>query len=227
MRVQGMRVDPSTARVEVDGERINVSPDHEYLILNKPMDVLTTASDPQGRPTVLDLVRSRRRLFPVGRLDSDTMGLLLLTDDGELAHRLAHPRFEVPRTYVAEIKGNPTPPVLARLTEGVLLEDGPASAKSVRLMRTIGARCQVEIVMAEGRKREVRRMFDEIGFPVIYLARCLWPVATRRPPGGEDPQAHAGRGRSGSEVRRPLKSVHIQPPSVRDSHLGTAIILAL
>ncbi|MFA5889445.1 MAG: pseudouridine synthase [Actinomycetota bacterium] len=202
VRVQGMRVDPSTARIEVDGERVNVSADHEYLIMNKPSGVLTTADDPQGRPTVLDLVKSRRRLFPVGRLDADTMGLLLLTDNGELAHRLAHPRYEVPRTYVAEVKGNPSPDVLARLTEGVLLEDGPAAAKSVRLMRTTGGRCQVEIVMTEGRKREVRRMFDVVECPVVYLARVAFGTLRL-----DDLPSGKTRSLTPAEVGRLLESV--------------------
>src|SRR5439155_12583364 len=101
----GMRVDATRARIEVDGQRVNVHPDREYVLLNKPAGYVTTSSDPQGRPTVMDLVRARTRLYPIGRLDADTQGLLLLTNDGELTHRLTHPRYQVPKTYLAEVEG--------------------------------------------------------------------------------------------------------------------------
>lgn len=169
--VQGRRVDPNTARIEVDGQRVNVGRAHEYILLNKPSGVVTTTSDPEGRRTVLDLVRSSRRIWPVGRLDAETTGLLLLTTDGELANRLMHPRYEVPRTYLAEVSGVPTETALKRLTDGVRLEDGIARARSARLRAKSRTRAQVEMTMTEGRKHEVRRMLEAIGHPVTKLGR--------------------------------------------------------
>ena len=168
---QGMRVDPETARIEVDGERINVHPSQIYLMLNKPTGVLSTAKDPEGRPTVLDLVKAPRRVYPVGRLDGETMGLLLLTNHGELAHRLTHPRFQIPRMYVAEVEGSPPDAAIRRLTAGVRLDDGPAAASAARLRRASARRSHIEITMTEGRKHEVRRMLDAIGHPVRKLVR--------------------------------------------------------
>lgn len=168
----GTRVDPDKARVEVDGERIGTRPGREYIVLNKPVGYITTASDPLGRKTVLDLVRTRgRRLFPVGRLDADTTGLLLLTDDGELAHRLSHPRYKVERIYVAKVEGVMTPAAVRRLAGGVRLDDGPAKPVRVRVRGETRRSTQVEVVMTEGRKREVRRMLEAIEHPVIELAR--------------------------------------------------------
>jgi 23S rRNA pseudouridine2605 synthase len=176
----GMRVDPTRARIEVDGKRVNVRQDHVYILLNKPAGYVTTAADPQSRPTVLDLVRTRTRVFPVGRLDADTQGLLLLTNDGELAHRLAHPRYQVPKTYLAEVQGSPEPGALRALTEGVLLDDGPARAVSVRTVGKSRARSQIELVLTEGRKREVRRMLEAVGHPVIKLVRTRFgPIDVR------------------------------------------------
>lgn len=167
----GMRVDPVRSRIEVDGQRVHLSEEHEYLLLNKPAGVVTTANDPQGRDTVLDLVRSSRRIYPVGRLDADTQGVLLLTDDGELTHRLTHPRYQVPRTYIAEVRGVVPPAAARRLVSGVRLDDGPARAESAKVVRSVGNRTQVELVLTEGRKREVRRMLESVGFPVVKLVR--------------------------------------------------------
>ena len=174
VRVQGMRVDPARARIEVDGERINVNPRHVYFALNKPPGVVTTASDPLGRETVLDLVRTSKRVVPVGRLDADTHGLVLLTDHGDLVHRLTHPRYQVPRVYAAEVKGTMSREAAKALRDGVRLEDGPARAKKVRIIRRAASRSLVEITMTEGRKHEVRRMLDEVGFPVIELVRVAF-----------------------------------------------------
>ena len=167
----GMRVDASRARIEVDGRRVNVNPDHEYVLLNKPAGYVTTASDPHGRRTVLDLVRGRTRLYPVGRLDVDTQGLLLLTNDGELTHRLTHPRYQVPKTYLAEVEGSVSSEACGRLVEGVRLDDGPARAVSARVVRHSKGRTHVELVLTEGRKREVRRMLEAIDAPVVKLVR--------------------------------------------------------
>jgi len=176
----GMRVDATQAKIEVDGRRVNVRLDREYLLLNKPAGYVTTAADPQKRPTVMDLVRSRTRVYPIGRLDADTQGLLLLTNDGELAHRLAHPRYQVPKTYLAEVQGSPAPEALRRLTTGVRLDDGPARATSARVVGKGKARSQIELVLTEGRKREVRRMLEEVGHPVVKLVRTRFgPVDVR------------------------------------------------
>lgn len=176
----GMRVDAATARIEVDGQRVNVRSDREYLLLNKPDGYVTTASDPQGRPTVMDLVRSRVRLFAVGRLDADTQGLLLLTNDGELAHRLTHPRYKVPRTYLAEVRGPVPVETIRKLIAGVRLDDGPARATAARVVGRGKARTHVELILTEGRKREVRRMLEAVGHPVTKLVRTRFgPVDVR------------------------------------------------
>jgi 23S rRNA pseudouridine2605 synthase len=170
----GARCDPSSDVVALDGERVNVDPDRVYVLLNKPRGVVTTADDPQGRPTVVELVNLPQRLYPVGRLDQDTEGLVLLTNDGELTHRLLHPSFEVERTYVALVPGPVRKRSLAQLREGVELEDGVARATRVRVLEEEKSKALVEIVMTEGRKREIRRMFDAIGLTVERLARVAY-----------------------------------------------------
>jgi pseudouridine synthase len=176
----GTRVDPDSARIEVDGRRVNVRVGQDYVLLNKPAGYVTTASDPQRRPTVMDLVRSKTRVSPVGRLDADTQGLLILTNDGELAHRLTHPRYQVPRTYLAEVRGAMPQEACRKLMSGVRLEDGPARANRARIVRRGRARTQVELVLTEGRKREVRRMLEAVGYPVIKLVRTRFgPIDVR------------------------------------------------
>jgi 23S rRNA pseudouridine2605 synthase len=170
----GQRVDPTSADVRVDGERVNVDPQRVYAMLNKPRGYVTTASDPEGRPTVFDLVDAGVRLFSVGRLDRETEGLLLLTNDGELAHALQHPSFEVERTYLAQIAGTPRREHLRALRDGVELEDGPARARRVRVLSEAHGRTLLELVLTEGRKHEVRRLLDAVGFPVQRLARTAF-----------------------------------------------------
>jgi len=167
----GDKVDAARAEVRIDGERVQVRPGLVYLVLNKPQGVVTTATDPQGRPTVLDLVRVRERVFPVGRLDIDTEGLLLLTNDGALAHALTHPSFEVPKVYVARVRGKVKRAAVKALLAGVELDDGPARARQVRVLGEDADRSLIELVMTEGRKREVRRLLDAVGLPVERLAR--------------------------------------------------------
>jgi 23S rRNA pseudouridine2605 synthase len=167
----GQKVDPATARVTVDGTPLPVRPGLVYFLLNKPPGVVSTASDPQGRPTVVDLVPSDTRVYPVGRLDADSEGLLLLTNDGDLANAVTHPSFGVPKTYVALVTGHPSAQALRDLREGVLLDDGPAAARAVRVLDRHGPRSLVEVVMGEGRKREIRRMLDAVGHPVERLVR--------------------------------------------------------
>jgi 23S rRNA pseudouridine2605 synthase len=176
----GRRVDPGTDRIEVDGVPVPVRPGLVYYLLNKPRGVVTTAHDPQGRRTVLDLVPAEPRVFPVGRLDYDTEGLLLLTNDGDLAHCLAHPSRGVEKTYLAEVAGAPGRAVLRRLREGVDLEDGRTAPARVRLAQATGGGAALEIVVHEGRNRQVRRMCEAVGHPVRRLVRTrLGPLADR------------------------------------------------
>lgn len=174
----GMRVDPRTAVIEVDGARINVRDDLVYLALNKPRGVLSAMSDSRGRRTVGDLVAGRaERLFHVGRLDADSEGLLLLTNDGELAHRLMHPAFGVSKTYLATVPGPVSREVGRQLRAGVDLEDGPVRADAFRVVQTQGGRAIVEVVLHEGRKHIVRRLLAEVGHPVERLVRtAIGPV---------------------------------------------------
>ena len=174
----GAKADPRLQVITVDGERVHTNPLLVYLLLNKPSGVVTTASDPQGRPTVMDLVPVSPRVYPIGRLDRDTEGLLILTNDGELANRLAHPRYEITKTYVAQIRGPAKRRAMRQLLEGVELDDGPARARSVRELGASGDRTLIEIVLAEGRKREVRRMLQAVGLPLERLARVkIGPLA--------------------------------------------------
>jgi 23S rRNA pseudouridine2605 synthase len=178
VREQGLRVDPRTAVVRVDGERVPVAPDLVHLALNKPRGMVSTMHDPQGRPSLADVAGDRSgRLFHVGRLDTDSEGLLLLTNDGELAHRLTHPRYEVPKAYLAEIPG-PVPRDLGRrLRAGIELDDGPVSVDSFRVLDSAAGRALVEVVLHEGRKHVVRRLFAETGHPVQRLVRtAVGPV---------------------------------------------------
>ena len=167
----GAKADPTSQVVTLDGERIHTNPTLIYLLLNKPTGYVTTVTDPQGRPTVMDLVPATPRVYPVGRLDRDTEGLLILTNDGELANRLAHPSYEIEKTYVAQIRGPAKRKAVRDLLDGVELEDGIARARSVRELGSAGDRTLVEIVLAEGRKREVRRMLQTVGLPLERLAR--------------------------------------------------------
>jgi 23S rRNA pseudouridine2605 synthase len=174
----GLRVDPQRAVIHVDGNRINVRSDLVYLALNKPRGVLSSMSDSRGRPTVADLVVDQpERLFHVGRLDADSEGLLLLTNDGELAHRLMHPSFGVSKTYLATVPG-PVPRDLGRrLRVGVELDDGPVRVDKFRIVQAEGQRAIVEVVLHEGRKHIVRRLLAEVGHPVQRLVRtAIGPV---------------------------------------------------
>ena len=175
---QGVRVDPEQVVVRVDGLRITTSSSAVHLALNKPRGMVTTMTDPEGRPTVGDLLVGRKeRLFHVGRLDADTEGLLLLTNDGELAHRLTHPSFRVPKTYLAEVVGPIARDVGKQLREGVELEDGPARVDAFRLVDSHANRVLVEIVLHEGRKHIVRRLLSAVGHPVQQLVRtAVGPV---------------------------------------------------
>jgi 23S rRNA pseudouridine2605 synthase len=175
---QGRRVDPEVDVIRVDTMRINTAKGQVYLAMNKPRGYVTAMSDPEGRPTVGDLVRDRvERLFHVGRLDADTEGLLLLTNDGELAHRLSHPSYEVPKTYLAEVLGPVARDVGKRLREGVELDDGIVRVDSFKLVDSTSNRVLLELVLHEGRKHIVRRALSEVGHPVQRLLRtAIGPV---------------------------------------------------
>ena len=182
----GQKIDPDVAIVRVDGIPLPVRPDQVYLLLNKPPGVVSTADDPQGRTTVVDLVNADTRVYPVGRLDVASEGLILLTNDGTLTELVTHPSHGVTKTYLALVEGIPSESSLRRLRDGVDLEDGPAAAKSARIIDRHDDRSLVELVMTEGRKREVRRMFDEIGHPVARLVRtAIGPIADRAIKPGE------------------------------------------
>lgn len=175
--VLGRRVNPAAALVEVDGVPISVAPGLVYYLLNKPRGVITTAHDPQGRPVVVDLVPAEPRVFPVGRLDADTEGLLLLTNDGQLAHRLTHPSMGVEKEYLAEVEGVLSAGALRRLRQGVELEDGLTAPAKAGLVPPRAVR----ITVHEGRNRQVRRMCEAVGHPVVRLVRVrIGPLADRR-----------------------------------------------
>jgi 23S rRNA pseudouridine2605 synthase len=172
VREMGRRIDPDTAVVHVDGSRIVLREDLVYLALNKPRGMLSTMADDRGRPCVGDLVAGRaERMFHVGRLDAETEGLLLLTNDGELGHRLMHPSFEVEKTYLAEVAGQVPRDLGRRLRAGIELDDGPVAVNSFRLIDALAGRSLVELVLHEGRKHVVRRLMDEVGHPVQRLVR--------------------------------------------------------
>lgn len=182
MAALGLRIDPSAARVEVDGALVPVAPDLVYYLLNKPDGVITTTDDPQGRPTVIALVPPEPRVFPVGRLDRQTEGLLILTNDGALTQVLTHPSHGVAKEYVAEVAGGtPAPGALRALRQGVELDDGPTAPAEVGVL----APGVLRLVIHEGRNRQVRRMCDVIGHPVRRLVRTrIGPLRdTNLPPG--------------------------------------------
>jgi 23S rRNA pseudouridine2605 synthase len=185
----GVRVDPVRDVIRVDGERIPPASDHAYLVANKPRGVVSSMSDEKGRPDLRTLIGERPvprwdgqssqrevppRLFHVGRLDTDTSGLLLLTNDGDLAHRLAHPSFEVTKTYVALVRGNVADSIGTTLRKGIVLDDGPAAVDRFRVRDRSQGRSLVELDVHIGRNRIVRRMLDHVGHPVLELTRTAF-----------------------------------------------------
>jgi 23S rRNA pseudouridine2605 synthase len=182
VRVQGMRVDPRSDRIAVDGVRIEIRDDRVTYALNKPPGVITAMSDDRNRPTVGDMVGDLAPgLVHVGRLDQDTEGLLLLTTDGELAHRLAHPSYEVRKTYLAQVSGSVPRDLHRRLRAGVQLDDGPVAVDSFRVVDTHAGQSVVEVVLHEGRKHIVRRLLAEVGLPVSRLTRtAIGPIELQR-----------------------------------------------
>jgi 23S rRNA pseudouridine2605 synthase len=178
VREQGVRVDPQRDVIRVDGSRIPPPRRHVYLVLNKPRGVVSTLHDPEGRPTLADLIERRKeRLFHVGRLDTDTEGLIILTNHGEFAHRLAHPSYEVEKTYLAEVEGVVEAATLKRMRGGLMLDDGPVKPDKVTVKSRGPAKSLVEVTLHEGRNHIVRRMFDAVGHPVRRLSRIqIGPV---------------------------------------------------
>jgi len=178
----GTKVDPTAAVIRISGKRLPPVSPNAYLVLNKPVGVTSTMSDPYAERTLSDLLAGRpERLFHVGRLDTDTAGLIILTNDGDFAQRLAHPSYEVDKTYVAEVDGRVTKAVLRRLSDGVTLDDGPVTVSSARLVSVQGERSIVELVIHEGRNRIVRRLLEHVGHPVRQLTRtAIGPVVLGR-----------------------------------------------
>jgi len=185
----GTKADPDIDEIKVDGRRIHVQKRKRYLLLNKPRGYITTRSDPQGRPTVMELIRGvKEYVYPVGRLDCDSEGLLLLTNDGELATRLTHPRHEVEKVYEARIRGVPDRHSIERLERGVTIEGRRTAPARGRIIDERESQAVVEIAIHEGRHRQVRQMFDAIGHPVIRLRRVrIGPI--------EDPDLPPGHWR--------------------------------
>jgi 23S rRNA pseudouridine2605 synthase len=178
VRTQGVRVDPARDAIKVDGKRVPApAKGRTYLMLNKPRGYVTTLSDPQGRPTIADLVRDARsvhtRVVPVGRLDFNSEGLLILTDDGDLAFDLMHPASGVPKTYAVKVRGEPNPATLRRLRAGITLDGKPARPTHVRIARK-GANARLEVTVVEGRKHLVRRLLAAVGHPVSRLKRVRY-----------------------------------------------------
>jgi 23S rRNA pseudouridine2605 synthase len=181
----GRKVDASKDQVEVDGSLVPLEPDLVYYLMNKPEGVVTTADDPEGRETVLDLMETSQRVWPVGRLDIATEGALLLTNDGTLTHKLTHPRYGVKKTYLAELSGHLSSSDIKRLTRGIELEDGITAPAQVHLLDRRPGACLVEISITEGRNRQVRRMFEVCGHRVQRLVRtAVGPIQLGRLKGG-------------------------------------------
>jgi 23S rRNA pseudouridine2605 synthase len=168
----GDRADPLRDHIKVDSRRVVLPASKVYLLVNKPKNMVTTIDDPKGRPTVIDLVKSKfSRLFPVGRLDFDAEGFLLLTNDGDLAYRLSHPSFEVPRTYRVKVKGKPSAEEIRRLSRGVLLRDGPTAPCRISLLRETDENSWAEMTLHEGRNWQIKRMWEKMGYSVLKLKR--------------------------------------------------------
>jgi len=182
----GIKVDPDVDEVRVDGEICRIKMKPVYIIMNKPKGVLTTVKDPFGRPTIIDLLAGvKERVFPVGRLDKDTEGLLIITNDGELSYKLTHPKHQIDKTYIAKVMGVPDEKDIRRLRKGIFLEDGKTAPAKVRILKK-GRNAVLEIIIHEGRKRQVRRMCEAIGHPVLSLRRTRIGNLTLRglAPGG-------------------------------------------
>ncbi len=203
----GQKIDPSTAAVEIDGIPLPVAPDLASYLVYKPVGTVSTAGDPHGRPIVVDLVPRNPRVYPAGRLDADSEGLMVLTNDGDLALRITHPRYGVHKTYVVLAAGMLRPATIRRLIDGVDLDDGPAAAVDARIIDESEGRSLIEITMGVGRKRIVRRMFDAVGHPIERLVRtAIGPIRDANLAPGEHRELSIGEIRTmyeaGEEGRR-------------------------
>lgn len=197
----GDRVDVDKDSLTIDDIPIPVNPSLETHLLYKPVGVISSSSDTHGRKTVVDLIDSDKRLYPVGRLDADSEGLILVSNDGELTNRVTHPRYGITKTYIALVEGAPSRGTLRRLTDGVELDDGAAKASKARVVEQQEERCLLELVMTEGRNREVRRMLTAVGHEVISLVRTsVGPLMDRTLKAGES------RRLSSEEINRLLAS---------------------
>jgi pseudouridine synthase len=211
----GTKADSSVDEIKVDGRRIKTEQRKRYVLLNKPRGYITTRSDPQGRPTVMDLVKGvKEYIYPVGRLDYDSEGLLLFTNDGDLAARLTHPRHEVEKVYEARVKGVPDERTLERLARGIPIEGRRTAPAKVRasepFVKASGEQTIVEISIHEGRQRQVRQMFDAVGHPVVRLKRVrIGPIEDPDIPTGHwrdlTPQEVAKLRRAAAAQDRPAK----------------------
>lgn len=171
----GLKIDPTSHLIKVNNKQINSSEEKLYILLNKPAGYVTTMHDPQGRPIVTTLLKGfDARLFPVGRLDLDTEGALLLTNDGDLAHQILHPKFNINKTYVARVKGCPAPAALKQLARGIMIDQRLTSPARLRVLKKSSRESIIEIIIHEGRKRQVRKMFAAINHPVIHLQRTAY-----------------------------------------------------
>jgi pseudouridine synthase len=168
----GTKVDPRCDVIKVDGRLVKSFPEKVYIVLNKPAGYVSTLKDPQGRPVIMDLLDDiNTRVYPVGRLDYDAEGLLLLTNDGELAHRLQHPRYKIRRTYEVKVKDVPTDDALSRVRKGIRLEDGVTLPAKVTFLKKTMKNCWLKITLSEGRNRQVKRMFEALSHPVMKIKR--------------------------------------------------------
>ncbi|PZE66258.1 MFS transporter [Curtobacterium sp. MCLR17_059] len=208
----GRRVDPEKDAISVDGVPVQIDSSRRYIVLNKPTGVVSSLQDERGRRDLTEFVdRYEERLFNVGRLDTETSGLLVLTNDGDLAHVLAHPSFGVQKTYIAKVHGNVNPAVVQRLTEGVELEDGPIKADKVRLLESSRGESLVEITLHSGRNRIVRRMLEAVDHPVLELVRrSFGPLHLGSLPPGKMRELGT------VEVGKLLSTVRDAKPSARD-----------
>jgi 23S rRNA pseudouridine2605 synthase len=224
----GTRANPHRDRIVIDGKLLRAAPPPVYLLLNKPVGVMTTLIDPGGRPTVRDLLGGRisQRVFPVGRLDFHSAGLLLLTNDGELALRLTHPRYGVHKTYEVKVKGRPEGTQLAALARGVKLPDGTSAPATVRVLESSERKTWLSITLSEGKNRQVRRMCDAVGLPVEKLIRvALGPLELGKLPPGAwrhlEPQ-ELGALRAAAVPRGRHEGPPAPPRRTRERHRRTA-----
>jgi 23S rRNA pseudouridine2605 synthase len=215
---QGCKVDPNTDSIEVDGKALRLHPPAEYIMLYKPAGYVTTSRDPEGRPTVLDLVQSTERIFAVGRLDFNSEGLVLLTNDGSLAQRLTHPSYEHEKEYHVLVQGRPEPETLQRLSAGIELEDGRTWPARISLLKTAGPNAWLRWVMHEGRNRQIRRMCDQVGHSSLRIIRIR--VGTLKLESLRPGQWRTLTPSEVNQLHKPAAAVPARHPAVQHSPTG-------